>query len=102
MNFCVIRESDMADDTFTEKFRSELSSALHQYLVADQNVVFRMPEASPDVGELVVWNDGDELTVGVGKISHHHFSTWNFVGLPPAEQGKDQATTHKNSTADPK
>jgi hypothetical protein len=22
----------------------------------------------------------------LGKISHHHFSTWNFVGVPPEEQ----------------
>jgi hypothetical protein len=76
----------MADDLFTEKFRSQLPDSLHQYLVADENVIFRMPEASSDVGELVVWNDGDELTVGVGKISHHHFRTRDFDGVPPAEQ----------------
>ena len=76
----------MADDAFTQMFRSQLPSALHQYLAAGQSVIFRIPEASPDVGELVVWNDGDELTVGVGKISHHHFSTWDFNGVPQSEQ----------------
>lgn len=73
-------------DPFTEVFRNLLPPALHPYLASDENVIFRMPEASPDVGELLVWNDGDELTVGVGKISHHHFPTWDFEGVPEAEQ----------------
>lgn len=76
----------MADDAFTEVFRSQLPAALHPYLASDENVIFRMPEASSEVGELVVWNDGDELTVGVGKISHDHFPTWDFEGVPQAEQ----------------
>ena len=76
----------MADDAFTKVFRSQLPAALHPYLASDENVIFRMPAASPRVGELVVWNDGDELTVGVGEISHHHFPTWDFEGVPQAEQ----------------
>jgi hypothetical protein len=66
----------MADDLFTEMFRSELPATLRQYLAADQNVIFRIPEASPEVGELVVWNDGDELTaVARSHCFVRHFPT---------------------------
>src|SRR5205814_1717778 len=43
------RRGDMADDAFTERFRGQLPSTLHQYLAADQNIIFRIPEASRDV-----------------------------------------------------
>lgn len=36
------------------------------------------PAVHPDVGNVEIYDDGDELTVVVGNFTHGHFSKYNF------------------------
>lgn len=38
-------------------------------------VVF--PAAHPEVGDLSVWDDGDEATVVIGRLTHSHFNPYD-------------------------
>ena len=38
------------------------------------NEVAIFPAAHPGVGDLTIWDDGDEATVGIGEITHDHFN----------------------------
>jgi hypothetical protein len=31
----------------------------------------------PSVGDLVIWDDGDEVTIAIGEITHGHFNPYN-------------------------
>jgi len=42
------------------------------------------PAAHPEVGDLRIDDDGDELTISVGQLTHGHFSS-----------GNDQRTAHE-------
>ena len=35
------------------------------------------PAVHPDVGDIEIYDDGDELTVVVGKFTHRHFSNYD-------------------------
>ena len=39
------------------------------------DVVF--PAAHPEVGQICVWDDGDELTLAVGDLTHTHFNPYD-------------------------
>ena len=45
---------------------------------------FRVPAAAADVGDLTVTDDGDELTVCVGRVSHRHFEVYCQPDPTPA------------------
>jgi hypothetical protein len=45
-------------------------------------VVF--PAAHPEVGDVSIWDDGDEATVAVGEITHGHFNPYD-ASLTPEE-----------------
>jgi hypothetical protein len=38
--------------------------------------VATFPAAHPAVGAVTIWDDGDELTVAIGDITHGHFSSY--------------------------
>ena len=40
--------------------------------------VASFPAAHPEVGDLCIDDDGDELTISVGKLTHGHFTPRNF------------------------
>ena len=46
------------------------------------DIVF--PARHPDTGDIQVWDDGDELTIGIGDFFHTHFD--------PVEQESDERT----------
>jgi hypothetical protein len=46
------------------------------------------PAAHPDVGDLRIHDDGDELTITVGELTHGHFSPTNHQA--PSEEKEDQ------------
>jgi hypothetical protein len=54
-------------EAMPELFRSEVIR-----IEPGDRVFFRIPRASTDVGDLTVWVDDDEITVGI-KLSHTHF-----------------------------
>jgi hypothetical protein len=47
---------------------------LHQ----GQQPVASFPAAHPEVGDLQIYDDDDELTISVGSVTHGHFSPNNY------------------------
>lgn len=70
----------------TEVFFAALPDALRCFRTQDPREILRVPAKASDVGDLIVYNDGDELTVEVGKISHRHFDGF----LSRAEREEDR------------
>ena len=68
-----------------QAFINALQPSLQQYTVSDENEIMRIPAQAPEVGDLVVYDDGDELTVAVGKIHHCHFESY-CVDAPTGEE----------------
>ena len=56
-----------------QTFVSGLPESLRQYAVMEPNIVLRIPAVAAEVGDLIVYDDADELTVAVGRINHRHF-----------------------------
>ena len=46
-----------------ESFRTEFTDRL----------IVTIPARDPEVGDITVWLDGDEVTVGIGQLHHSHF-----------------------------
>jgi hypothetical protein len=46
------------------------------------NPVVTFTNSLPAIGELTIWDDGEEATLAIGKISHGHFSVYEN-GLSP-------------------
>ena len=44
------------------------------------------PAAHPEVGDLIIDDDGDELTISVGQLTHGHFSPRNYEDPPEERQ----------------
>ena len=45
-----------------------------------------IPASHPDVGDVVLQDDGDEITAFVGNFTHSHFSNYDDIPLPEKEQ----------------
>jgi hypothetical protein len=61
---------------FHELFRSAVSDARHTATFEGEQLVLSLPAAHPAVGELTIWIDADEITVGIGEHFHCHFPTY--------------------------
>ena len=59
-------------NAFTQKCFAEFG----QYFVEDGNAILRIPAISEEVGDVIVTDDGDELTCTVGQIDHRHFEVF--------------------------
>jgi len=46
----------------------------------------------PEVGDIVFYDDGDEITVLVGHFTHSHFSNYDQVPIPEKEQAIAEQT----------
>lgn len=57
--------------SFRLRFAEQLSHVAHREEFTDR-FEFVIPPADPEVGELRVWDDGDELTISVGETHHWH------------------------------
>ena len=42
-----------------------------------QNAIGTFPCAHEEVGDVTIWDDGDEATVGIGDITHGHFNPYD-------------------------
>lgn len=67
-----------------EVFRTEFSDRL----------VVTIPARNQDVGDITVWLDADEVTVGIGQIHHTHFEVY---AQSPSEtlQEREQAAAER-------
>jgi hypothetical protein len=45
-----------------------------------------IPAVLPDVGDIVLQDDGDEVTAFVGHFTHSHFSNYDDITIPEKEQ----------------
>lgn len=61
-------------------FLNAASADLGDFFVSDKNVILRIPAVAPEVGELTVIDDYDELTCIVGQIDHRHFEVFCAQG----------------------
>ena len=59
-------------------FRSEFTDRL----------IVTIPARDTEVGDMTVWLDGVEITVGVGKLYHGHFEV-NWESLPTLDERED-------------
>jgi hypothetical protein len=50
--------------------------------------VASFPAAHPEVGDLLIDDDDDELTISVGQLTHGHFTPKNYQ-LPSQEKEED-------------
>ena len=51
------------------------------------DVIAVFPAAHPEVGDLTIWDHGDEATVAIGKITHGHFNPYDN-SLTPEESAQ--------------
>jgi len=65
--------------------RQRLSDVQPREEFTDRLVV-TVPALHPETGDIVVWLDGDEVTVGIGEYFHCHFETDEAEGVPQAER----------------
>lgn len=71
-------------------FRDLVPSHLRQWLVLEGDILFRMPSPAEEIGDLVVHDDGDELTVELEDIWHCHFAEW-YVSHPKLRERQEWA-----------
>jgi hypothetical protein len=57
-----------------ERLREELPSTPFEYFEDRKFAVLR---GHPSVGDVTLLDDGDELTMEVGSITHHHFNPYD-------------------------
>jgi hypothetical protein len=75
----------------TAAFFAALPNALRPYWAADLGEILRVPAKAPEVGDIVVRNDGDELTVCIGRINHRHFEVYCLTGATEQERQREVA-----------
>jgi hypothetical protein len=79
------------DPNLTATFHAALPDALRPFRSADSEEILRVPAKAPEVGDIVVRNDGDELTVCVGRIDHRHFEVYCATGETEQERQREVA-----------
>jgi hypothetical protein len=75
--------------TLTATFHAALADALRPFRTADPEEILRIPAKAPEVGDIVVRNDGDELTVCIGRIDHRHFEVYCATGVSEPERQRE-------------
>jgi len=63
---------------FRDRFASELGHVPYEESFNDRYELV-IPAAHPSVGALWVWDDGDELTIGLGVHHHWHVSLYMYA-----------------------
>jgi hypothetical protein len=63
-----------------------LPPQLARFRTDDSKEILRVPAAAMEVGDLVVYNEGDELTICVGTIFHSHYGEYLDAGDSASEK----------------
>jgi hypothetical protein len=66
----------MIRECLVQAFQTDLADHPGRY-EAEGNLVATFPAAHPEVGDVRVWDDGDEATVGIGDITHFHVNPYD-------------------------
>jgi hypothetical protein len=70
----------------TEALHAALPDALKPDRTDDPRQILKVPAKAAEIGDIVVYNDGDELTVAVGRIDHRHFEVYCATASTEAER----------------
>jgi hypothetical protein len=76
-------------DSLARKFRAVFQQRLGDMQPREEftdRLVVTVPALHPETGDIVVWLDGDEVTVGIGEHFHCHFETYLDEGVPQAHR----------------
>ncbi len=80
-----------------DAFRRALPDAPYTATVEDDQLVLTLPAANPEVGELTIWIDEDEITIGIGEHFHCHFPTYLHDDVAPSnaqQEAVEQAVAY--------
>ena len=81
----MIRESILAE--LNRRFPAE------SYRVGDEgNTIAVFPPTCPDVGDVTIWDDGDEATVLIENFTHGHFNPYDESS---SEEERDKQITEE-------
>jgi len=75
---------EMIRDRLIPEIRKCFASAEISF-ESDSNLIARIPSIQEEVGDVVIYDDGDEATVEIDKISHGHFGADWDEKLPSDE-----------------
>lgn len=75
---------------FRIAFQRRLGHVNRREEITDRLVV-TIPALHQGTGDIVVWLDGDEVTVGIGEHFHCHFETYLDESLPESERERRAA-----------
>ena len=80
----------MTYDSLSKIFLADLENYIpdcHKFIVESDRLELIIPAKNQKTGELHIWLDGDEITIGVGQFFHTHFDTFsNFATLTEREK----------------
>jgi hypothetical protein len=79
------------DPNLTAALHAALPDALRPFRTDDPEEIVRVPAKAPEVGDIIVRNDGDELTVCIGRIDHRHFEVYCAAGSTEFERQREVA-----------
>jgi len=71
-----------------QAFFASLPAELIPYKMHDPRVILQIPASAAEVGDLLVYDDGNELTVCVGNIAHSHFEA--YCENDPTQREREQ------------
>lgn len=75
----------MLADALTQRLRERFPD-MKMVFGAPPEAVVVIPAAHPDVGDIQIFDDGDEFTIIVGNFTHSHISDFNAQSQQEAEQ----------------
>ncbi|MFO0962640.1 MAG: hypothetical protein U0625_06995 [Phycisphaerales bacterium] len=79
-------------DTLSQRFLSELERVMPRdgfRAEFTDRLVVTIPAKHAEVGDITVWLDGDEVTVGIGQLHHCHFEV--CIQTDPTLDEREQA-----------
>ncbi len=83
---------DSLSNIFLNKFE-EAFKGLSYVLEFSDRLELSIPPIDHRVGDIHIWLDGDEVTVGIGALFHTHFETYLDEKLD-RQEAEDQATSN--------
>jgi hypothetical protein len=84
-------EDEVRLDPLAREFRAAFQRRLADLQVREEfsdRLVVTIPALHPETGNIVVWLDGDEVTVGIGEHFHCHFETYLDEAVTAGERDR--------------
>lgn len=80
---------DVRLDALAREFRTVFQQRLGHVNAQEEftdRLIVAIPASHRETGNIVVWLDGDEVTVGIGEHFHCHFETYLDDSIPQVER----------------